>query len=172
MLPSERVDLDLPPAERWAHVARHADGARRLVTSYVRDLGGAEPFDGLLEDFRDAYVDPRYVAEIDAVAGILGEPASKVLLANLYYDSMKAVLMGCTAFAVDADRPADGHARVDGIARRARAALIHARRGARRSSGRRYDDVVRSGPGSRGSGDDAQGAGWMRPFATSALPSA
>ncbi len=97
------VDLDLPPSERWSSLDAVADDARLMLDGYTRSLGGLGDFDGLLERFADQCLPQELRAEIDAIAGIVDKPVSKVLAANLFYDVLGYAL-ACTAFAVDTPR--------------------------------------------------------------------
>ncbi len=101
MLPPLTVLLDMPPSTRWEGLRPQASHARALVESYARDLGGVERLGPLLEEYAEAFVSSEHREELAAVAALLGLPLQGVLLANLYYDALKAALMGCTAFAVD-----------------------------------------------------------------------
>lgn len=94
------IDLALPPAERWRDLHPYRDAVRELVASYVRDLGGLEPFRAALQLYRAQFVASEYAAEVDSIASIAGVDALEVLLANVYYDAFKHV-MGCTAYALD-----------------------------------------------------------------------
>jgi acid ceramidase/N-acylethanolamine-hydrolysing acid amidase len=103
-VPQLDVDLNAPPERRWSELAAHRDVVRELLAFYVRDIGGLDKFAPLLCDYRDAFVDPEYIAEMRGVARAVDAPEEEVALANLYYDAIKVVLsggIGCTAFAVD-----------------------------------------------------------------------
>ncbi len=99
-IPRLLVDLAEPPATRWRGLFAHIDRARELIDSYLEDLGEYELLGLLLAQYRHSHVPASVGAEIDAVAQLLGKPATDVLLANLYYDAFRAI-MGCTAFAVE-----------------------------------------------------------------------
>jgi len=99
------LDLSLPPAERWRGLEPHVTVARSLVDSYVRDLGLKDatalgPWSSRLDDYRAAFVRADLAAEMDSIARLIDRPAQSVLIANLYYDLVRAVI-GCTAFAID-----------------------------------------------------------------------
>ncbi len=100
MLPRIQVDLGAPPSERWRGLSAYVEPARALTDSYVRDLGGMDVFGPMVDVYRAAFVSEAHGQEIDAIAAIVGRSPAEVLVANLYYDAMRAVL-GCTAFAVD-----------------------------------------------------------------------
>jgi hypothetical protein len=105
-VPQFDVDLKAPPERRWDALAAWRDVGRKLLAFYVRDIGGLDKFAPLLRDYRDAFVDAEYVAEMRGIAGAFDAPEEEVVLANLYYDAIKVVLgggIGCTAFAVDTD---------------------------------------------------------------------
>lgn len=99
-VPVYNLDLTLPPARRWEGLTAHADAARRLIDSYVRDLGGLERFQGVSSELVAGYLREDLLAEVEGVAHAVGREVEQVLLANLYYDAMRA-LLGCTAFARD-----------------------------------------------------------------------
>ena len=101
MLPELYIDLDLAPAERWAPLAAHAADARRIAASYVRELGSFGVLEPMLGEYIEAHVAPRFRDDLGAVADITGAPLGEIQLANLYYDAMKVVLMGCTGVAFD-----------------------------------------------------------------------
>src|SRR5262245_26832517 len=102
-VPELTVDLAKPPRERWTGLAAYRRGARELMSHYVAELGAAVSLRGLLEEYRESFVQPEYIEELRSVAEILDMPELDVLLANLYYDALKVVL-GCTAFAVETAR--------------------------------------------------------------------
>jgi predicted choloylglycine hydrolase len=105
-VPQLDVDLNASPERRWDELSTWRDVARELLAFYLRDIGGLDKFAPLLREYRDAFVDAEYVAEMRGVARAIGAPEEEVALANLYYDAIKVVLsggIGCTAFAVDAD---------------------------------------------------------------------
>jgi acid ceramidase len=103
VLPPVDIDLTVAPESRWAALSTHADGARRLVDSYVRDLGSMGTVGMMVEAYAGAWLPPEYRAELGAIAKMIDRPLADVLLANLYYDAMKSLLMGCTAVAVDSE---------------------------------------------------------------------
>jgi acid ceramidase len=106
-IPELDIDLNAPPERRWEQLVDWRAVARELLAFYVRDIGGLDRFAPLLRDYRDAFVDAEYIAEMRGVARVLDAPEEEVVLANLYYDAIKLVLaggVGCTAFAVDTDQ--------------------------------------------------------------------
>lgn len=106
--PTIDLDLSLPPEARWEPLASHADAARRLLDSYLRDLGGLQSFAPIIESYAQAFVSAEHRAEIGGIARIVGRPEREVLLANLYYEAFRQ-MMGCTAFACDGpDGPIHG----------------------------------------------------------------
>jgi acid ceramidase len=103
-IPELDIDLNAPPERRWEGLEPWRAVARELLAFYVRDIGGLESFAPMLFEYRDAFVDAEYIAEMRGVARVLDAPEAEVVLANLYYDAIKIVLgagIGCTAFAVD-----------------------------------------------------------------------
>jgi hypothetical protein len=101
MLPPLRIDLDAPADHRWDALSSHVEEARRLTESYVRDLGGMGAFADLLAEYASSYLAAEHHAELRGIARLIDRPLGDVPLANLYYDAMKVVLMGCAAIAVD-----------------------------------------------------------------------
>ena len=101
MLPPIQIDLDVTPAHRWDALSPYVDQAQRLTESYVRDLGGMGVFGDFVEEYASSQLAETHHAELLGVARLIGRPVGDVLLANLYYDAMKVVLMGCTAVAMD-----------------------------------------------------------------------
>lgn len=91
------IDLDLPPAERWAPLRALATEARELLAFYTRDLG-LEAHAAFVETYVQHAVPPELQAELRAVAEILDADPLAVALGNLYYDALK-IALGCTAFA-------------------------------------------------------------------------
>jgi hypothetical protein len=105
-VPQFDVDLNAPPERRWDGLANWRDVAHELLAFYLRDIGGLDAFAPLLRDYRDAFVDAEYVAEMRGIARAIDGREEEVALANLYYDAIKLVMSGglaCTAFAVDTD---------------------------------------------------------------------
>lgn len=95
------IDLDTPPHERWADLARFAQPARALLELYERDLGpGAQASIGLIAEVARQVLPAETFAELVGVAAALEVPVERVLLCNLYYDLIKSSV-GCSAFAVD-----------------------------------------------------------------------
>ncbi len=99
-IPELNIDLDLPPADRWRELSDHRPAVLELIEQYVRDLGGLDQFGDLLVSYSDSFVPDEYRQEIGGIAELLGVPLPQVLLSNLYYDALKAVL-GCTGFPID-----------------------------------------------------------------------
>ncbi len=94
------IDLGRSPADRWVLGDEHRAAAAALVDSYVRDLGGAETFGTMASAYAAACVSAGYRAELESIAERIDRSLEEVLLANLYYDAIFAVI-GCTAFAID-----------------------------------------------------------------------
>ncbi|MBO6940274.1 MAG: hypothetical protein JJ863_35200 [Deltaproteobacteria bacterium] len=100
MLAPIDIDLARPPAARWAFSDEQRAAACELVDSYVRDLGGADAFGSMASAYASGFVSAEYRAELESVADRIDRSLEEVLLANLYYDAIFAVI-GCTAFAID-----------------------------------------------------------------------
>lgn len=100
MLAPIDIDLARPPAARWAFSDEQRAAACELVDSYVRDLGGADTFGSMASAYAAGFVSAEYRAELESVADRIDRSLEEVLLANLYYDAIFAVI-GCTAFAID-----------------------------------------------------------------------
>lgn len=94
------VDLRLPAERRWAGLRKFVAQAQRLTDSYTRDLGDDGTIMSMLGLYRDGFVRTVYAQEMASVAARIDRSLDEVLVANLYYDAMQA-LIGCTAFAVD-----------------------------------------------------------------------
>jgi len=101
-VPQIQIDLQRPPAERWNALHPYLDEGRQLLAQYATDLGGIAQFHDMIGAYRDAYIEADNVAELAAIAQMIGASSDEVLVVNLYYDMIKFVL-GCTAFAVDTD---------------------------------------------------------------------
>jgi predicted choloylglycine hydrolase len=93
-----KVDLAQPPLQRWQLSGTEEEAARELLAVYQRDLGLAAP---MVADISRPLVRPEYWAEMQGIAARAGIAIEEVVCGNLYYDALKAVLVGCTAFAVD-----------------------------------------------------------------------
>jgi acid ceramidase len=93
-----KVDLRRPPRERWPLSDAQTWQARELMAFYESDLGlppalvaqAARPF------IRDAHWQ-----EMESIAERAQVTVERVACGNLHYDALKAVLWGCSAFAVD-----------------------------------------------------------------------
>ena len=97
LLPTMTIDLDAPPAERWAGIEAHADAVAELVAVYKQDIGRVDDFRDLLAYYRDAYVPLDQQLELDAIAARTGVDSLDLTLVNVYYDAFKHA-MACTAF--------------------------------------------------------------------------
>jgi predicted choloylglycine hydrolase len=93
-----QVDLTRPATLRWDLSRTEEAAARDLLAVYQRDLG--MPAQLVAEISRPA-VRADYWAEMQGIALRAGIPIEEVVCGNLYYDALKAVFVGCTAFAVD-----------------------------------------------------------------------
>ncbi len=92
------VDLTTPAALRWILSPEQTASARDLLTTYQRDLG--LPAQLVSETARPAVPGDLW-DEMEGIASRACVPIEDVVCGNLYYDALKAVLVGCTAFAVD-----------------------------------------------------------------------
>ena len=92
------VDLTKPATVRWAFSSEQTAWARDLLTTYQRDLGLSA---SLVSEMSRPVVREDYWNEMEGIASRANVPIDDVVCGNLYYDALKAVLIGCTAFAVD-----------------------------------------------------------------------
>src|SRR5262249_4764187 len=72
--------------------------ARELLAVYQRDLGLAPQ---QVAEFARPAVRADFWEEMEGVAYVAGVRIEEGACGNLYYDALKPVLVGCTAFAVD-----------------------------------------------------------------------
>jgi acid ceramidase len=96
------VDLGRPSHNRWHLTPAQRQQARDLLTSYKADLGLSQDAAEFLSASAKEFVRPDHWSEMKSLSTALGLPIGDVALGNFYYDALKVVL-GCTAFAVDAD---------------------------------------------------------------------
>lgn len=75
-----------------------AGNARELLLPYQRDLGFPAAF---VSEISRSMIRDEYWDEMAGLASTLQVPIDDVVCGNLYYDALKAVLVGCAAFAVD-----------------------------------------------------------------------
>jgi acid ceramidase len=99
-VPRITVDLGDPPAERWRQLAPFKDQAQRMTASYLQDLGGADEWRPLVQNYSDAFISAPLLAEAESIAALIERPRDEVIISNLYYDAFRA-LMGCTAVAME-----------------------------------------------------------------------
>jgi predicted choloylglycine hydrolase len=93
-----QVDLTRSATLRWSLSSAEEAAARELLGVYQRDLGlQAE----LVTELSRPAVRAEYWEEMQGIASRAGVRIEEVVCGNLYYDALKAVLVGCTAFAVD-----------------------------------------------------------------------
>ena len=92
------VDLKKPATVRWTLSSEQTAWARDLLTTYQRDLGLSA---SLVSEMSRPVVREEYWHEMECIASSANVPIDDVVCGNLYYDALKAVLIGCTAFAVD-----------------------------------------------------------------------
>jgi acid ceramidase len=95
------VDLQCPPGERWRLTAAQSQQARELLSLYKTDLALSDDTFRLLGSAAKELVPSEYWLEMESLARSLNLLLHDVVLVNCYYDALKVVLMGCTAFAVD-----------------------------------------------------------------------
>ena len=93
-----QVDLTRPATLRWDLSRAEEAAARELLTVYKRDLGLPA---SLVAELSRPAVRADFWDEMQGVASRAGVSIEEVVWGNLYYDALKAVLVGCTAFAVD-----------------------------------------------------------------------
>ena len=92
------VDLTKPATVRWTFSPEQIAWARDLLTTYQRDLGLSA---SLVSEMSRPVIREEYWNEMEGIASGANVPIDDVVCGNLYYDALKAVLIGCTAFAVD-----------------------------------------------------------------------
>ncbi|MEL6559157.1 MAG: hypothetical protein AAFQ94_13290 [Bacteroidota bacterium] len=92
------VNLDLPPAERWAFLHNHSNQIDELIDCYLSDFKGEELIFQNIEFYKEAVIPIAYKQEISSIASMCSFSENEVLIANLYYDILK-FFFGCTAFA-------------------------------------------------------------------------
>src|SRR5262245_15168855 len=93
-----KVDLAKQAERRWQLSGPEEAAARELLAVYQRDLGLPAP---LVADLSRPIVRAEYWAEMQGIAARAGIAIEDFVCGNLYYDALKAVLVGCTAFAID-----------------------------------------------------------------------
>lgn len=92
------VDLRKPASTRWALTSEQTTWALDLLATYQRDLGLPA---SLVSEMSRPLVREDYWNEMEGIASRANVSVDDVVCGNLYYDALKAVLIGCTAFAVD-----------------------------------------------------------------------
>jgi len=92
------VDLRNPADSRWDFTSEQCEAARGLFAVYQRDLGITPD---VVAELSRPVVGKDYWSEMEGIALRAGVSIEAVVTGNLYYDALKAVLVGCTAFAVD-----------------------------------------------------------------------
>jgi hypothetical protein len=83
---------------RWDLSAAEEAAARDLLAVYQRDLGLPAT---MVAEISRPTIPVDYWAEMEGISSRAGISIEEVVCGNLYYDALKAVLVGCTAFAVD-----------------------------------------------------------------------
>ncbi len=97
-----RINLDLPPAERWNFLQSDPQEADVLIGYYLKDLGDVSFFRDAIEYYKSTFVKQEYLEEIRTIAAFSQYSENDILITNLYYDALKFVF-GCTAFTVQTD---------------------------------------------------------------------
>ena len=92
------VDLSQPAKLRWMLSPVQSANAVDLMAAYQRDLGLPA---NLVSEMSRSVIPDDYWNEMEGIASRAGIPVDEVVCGNLYYDALKAVLVGCAAFAVD-----------------------------------------------------------------------
>ena len=98
-----KINLDLPPAERWNFLQSYAQEADILIGYYLKDLGDVNFFRDAIDYYKSAFVPNEYLEEIRSIAAFSQYSENDILITNLYYDALKFVF-GCTAFGVQTGR--------------------------------------------------------------------
>jgi acid ceramidase len=98
--PTIRVDLSLPPQDRWRLSGGQIRQATGLLAFYAADLGLGLREAALAETLLAPKVPPDHLDEMTSLAGQIGCTRAEVLAVNCYYDIFKSIL-GCTGIAVD-----------------------------------------------------------------------
>lgn len=104
-----KVNLDLPPEERWSFLSPYKNDIDELIGYYLNDLMDVSFFEDTIELYKNSFVPASYVKELESIAQISEFSVNQLLIANLYYDALKFVF-GCTSFAVEGNK-APFHAR-------------------------------------------------------------
>jgi hypothetical protein len=101
--PTLDLDLDLPPARRFAAIPPDAlDAGRTLLAAITSEIPATAE---MLADLARMRTAGRFDAETEAMAATIGVPWRSVMLANLIYDLVVAS-MGCSTVALaTADGP-------------------------------------------------------------------
>ncbi|MBO6514983.1 MAG: hypothetical protein JJ975_00350 [Bacteroidia bacterium] len=96
------INLDLPPGQRWQFLKAYQGEMKELFSCYLKDFEGADYLLPAIDLYKAEVVSQEYLEEIESIALLTGFTPNETLLANLYYDVLKAYL-GCTAFAHEAN---------------------------------------------------------------------
>ncbi len=98
------VDLRRVPSDRWRLTPLQCKQARELLAMYTADLGLRSDASEFLTSSVKDFIRSDHWQEMESLSRSMELPLSEVVLCNLYYDALKAVLsgvFGCTAFAID-----------------------------------------------------------------------
>ncbi len=96
------VDLSTSPAHRWNLSEGQRASAIKLAELYNRDINIGDELSAYVMTVTDQVIPESLLDEIHGLASSLKIEPTKIVIANLYYDLLKAVL-GCTAFAFNRD---------------------------------------------------------------------
>ncbi len=98
-----KINLDLPPAERWNFLQSYPREADVLIGYYLKDLGDVSFFRDAIDYYKSTFVPNEYLEEIRSISAFSHYSENDILITNLYYDALKFVF-GCTAFSVQTGR--------------------------------------------------------------------
>jgi acid ceramidase len=95
------IDLQRPPNDRWHLTPSQRRQACELFATYTADIGLSRDVAETLGAIAKEFVREDHWLELESLAAALKLPVIDAAVCNFYYDALKVVL-GCTAFAVDA----------------------------------------------------------------------
>jgi len=102
MFPRVHVDLRQPPEARWRFMdAAQCASLHALADTYLKDLGSLAEIAEQIAPIAAEHLDASTLAELRGLSQHAEIDEARLLLANLYYDAFR-ILIGCTAFAIDA----------------------------------------------------------------------
>jgi hypothetical protein len=98
------IDLRRSPDSRWQLTPAQGEQGRELLKAYTPDLGlHTDAAEFLISAAKNVLRNDHW-EEMESLARQVALPVRGIVLCNLYYDALKAVLdrvFGCTAFAID-----------------------------------------------------------------------